>query len=556
MAKIKVLEAQLSNMIAAGEVVERPSAVVKELIENAIDAQANNIDIFIEEGGLLSIEVKDDGFGMDEEDALKCLERHATSKIQDEQELFAPPYLGFRGEALPSIASVSKLSIKTSTINSGAMVYVEFGDIKKHHPYVGPQGSSIRVEALFHQTPARLKHMKSIAYEQARIVSLVEKFALANEGIGFRLYQESQLILNTNGSKHLKETFTQIYGSYVGRHMHYFEFEDFDFSVKGLWGESHLHRSSQKDILIFINQRIVRHPKLNKAILEAYQDFIPAHRYPVVLLHITVDHKLVDVNVHPSKWELRLSKEQQLYYLIVDELRKLLHQVSQVKPASIEPFEVFEEQTELFDLNHYQSQEQLDLKHEVSTFPVLDLIGQMHGRYILASSEDALYWIDQHAAKERVNYEKILNELENDSNTYELLLPLQIELSPSIMTQFDELQKALSPLSIQFERFSSSSIVIRVVPLWARSLDLEHLFLDLIERYESEHALTRESIQDATIATLACHRSVRFNEALNREAMKQIIDELSLCKQPYHCPHGRPTLVKISTHSMFRDFDR
>lgn len=556
MAIIQVLDTQLSNMIAAGEVVERPSAVVKELIENALDAQAKNIDILIEEGGLLSIEVRDDGLGMDETDALKCLERHATSKIHSEQELFAPPYLGFRGEALPSIASVSKLSIKTSTQNSGALVWVEFGELIKHHLYLGPQGTHIRVEALFHQTPARLKHMKSITYEQARIASLVEKFALANEGVGFRLYQDSNLILNTNGSNQLKETFTQVYGSYIGRHMHPFEFKDFDFSVKGLWSESHLHRSSQKDILIFINHRIVRHPKLNKAILEAYQDFIPAHRYPMVLIHISVDHKLVDVNVHPSKWELRLSKEQQLYYLIVDELRKTLHQVSQVKPASIEKSWVSETQTEFFDLNHYQSQEQMELSVEESVFPVLDLIGQMHGRYILASSENSLYWIDQHAAKERVNYEKILAELKESTQSFELLLPLQLELNQSVLSQLEELSLALEPLRIQFDRFSLQSIVIREIPLWMKDLDLEHLFYDLVERFESEHSLTRESIQDTAIATMACHRSVRFNETLSREAMQQILDELSQCQQPYHCPHGRPTLVKITTQSMFRDFDR
>ncbi len=576
MAKIHKLSAELSNRIAAGEVVERPSAVVKELVENAIDAKARFIDVSFVEGGISKIEVIDDGEGMDEEDALLAFERHATSKIIDEDDLFEPQHLGFRGEAIPSIASVSKCTLHTQSKTSGRSVYVEYGKKIKDIPYAGPQGTKIIVENLFRNTPARLKHLKSPYYEASIIVSLMEKFALANPEIAFRLKDEDKILLNTSGSNNLKEVYTQVYGSKIGQFTHEFKFNDYDFDVKGVWVESHINKANPYDILIYINGRILRNFRLAKAVTESYQSFLPHHRYPLACLHIRMDAKLVDVNVHPSKWEVRLSKEQQLYYLIVDKLSALLHGFNQIKPSRVQDESLIEytEQKPLFDVSHMPTkevrvegvelkdnlvQEHFEVQEEAveyQKFPTLDLIGQMHGRYILASSDEDLYWIDQHAAKERVNYELILKDLKDTSHQFELLIPENIEVKISFMKTFDDFKEIMDSIAVECERFSMNSFVVRAVPVWMQNLDIQALVLDLVEKFELNEKISQEIIRDSVIATMACHRSIRFNQALTQEDMLQIIDELSKCEQPFNCPHGRPTLIKVSVKSMWKDFER
>lgn len=561
MGKIQTLSPQLSNMIAAGEVVERPSAALKELIENALDAKAKHIEISLEEGGIRALDVRDDGEGMDEADAIAAFNRHATSKIQSQEDLFAPKHLGFRGEALPSIASVSKTILHTAQSHQGTYVVVENGLLKESYSISCPLGTSVRVEHLFRNTPARLKHLKSPSYESALCVSVVEKFALSHPEVAFVLSDENKTLINTSGNGNLMDVFAALYGNRLARFAHLFRFEDYDFKVSGLWIEPQENRSSQKDIQIFINGRMVRHYRLVKAITEAFEPYLLSHRYPIVLMHIQLDTKLVDVNVHPSKWEVRLSKEQQLYYLIVDELAKSLHAEVTAKTSTIK-VEDLSVQEPLFDLNHYAPQqpvEELSLNLEDPihpSFPVLDLIGQMHGRYILASTADDLYWIDQHAAKERVNYEKILNSIQDSLHRVDLMVPFEVEAPLSFMERFEAFKKSLEPLGLDLERFALNSFVIRRVPVWMQEWDLGHLSIDLMERFEADHRLDQKSLQDSIIATMACHRSIRFNQSLTPDDMKHILTELSQCQQPYQCPHGRPTLVKISGSSLWKDFER
>lgn len=564
MAIIHKLSAEFSNRIAAGEVVERPSSVVKELVENAIDAQASFIDVRIKEGGISFISVMDNGVGMDEEDALLAFERHATSKINHEEDLFEPQHLGFRGEALPSIASISKTTLHTQSQTKGRSVFFEYGKLIKDRSYEGPAGTTVIVENLFRNTPARLKHLKSVYYEASLIISLIEKFALVNPHIHFRLQDEEKILLNTSGSNQLLEVYTQVYGSQVGQFAHEFNFSDYDFSVKGIWVEPHVNKANPYDILIFINGRILRSFRLSKAISEAYSEYSLSHRYPMACIQIVMDTKLVDVNVHPSKWEVRLSKEQQLYYLIVDKLSAVIHQYSPIKPSSIQ-FETTEyiEQSPLFDISHFpseQTQAALELLEKTEDykehFPSLDLIGQMHGRYILASSNEDLYWIDQHAAKERVNYELILKELKDPDHQFVLLLPENIEVKMSFMKRFDEFNEIMKALKVECEAFSLNSFIVRSIPLWMRNTSLSSLLYELIERFEANEKIDQVSIRDSVIATMACHRSVRFNQSLSKEDMLHIIHELAQCDQPFNCPHGRPTLIKVSVKQMWKDFER
>lgn len=581
MGKIRRLDDHLTNMIAAGEVVERPMGVIKELIENALDAHAENIEIRIVEGGITSLEVSDDGEGMDESDLSMAFERHATSKITSARELFAPKTLGFRGEALPSIASVAKVSATSSNGSDANQVIIEYGALTTRRHYDRPIGTTLLVEGLFRKTPARLKHLKTVSYETALITDLVEKMALCRKDVAFKLIADEQVLLKTNGKNDWIETLAMTYGNRLARLAHPFQCQDNDFKVEGLWLDPQENKASQKSILIFLNQRVIRFYPIQKAVTEAYQNYIPPHRYPMVILNITADASLADVNVHPSKWEVKLSKEQQLYYLIVDHLSKALHDTYQVKTFQPRPTETSQVQPKLFEPAQYsdntplpvwETKEPLPLESHPAwdqrtdqssdpkrhpTFPVLDLIGQIHGRYIIASDPDTLYFIDQHAAKERINYELILKQIDKKITVQQaLLVPLTLALKPSLKPRFKQIQETFANLGIDIELFSESTVIVRHVPLWIKEGSQEAFLSDLLDRFEEERSLSMESLRKASLATTACHRSVRFNQQLTLADMKHILDELSVCDQPYHCPHGRPTLIKIATKDLWKDFDR
>lgn len=586
MGIIQRLDEQLSNMIAAGEVIERPMAVVKELVENALDAKARFIEVKITQGGIESIEVMDDGIGMDPSDAQLAFERHTTSKITSKEQLFAPEFLGFRGEALPSIASVSDVVLKTSKDEVGTFVHIAYGKIMQVRPHSSSTGTHIRIEGLFRKTPARFKHLKSANYEAALIIDLLEKFSLSRLDVAFKLSDETKILLNTSGTNQMLEVLASSFGNRIARLAHEFTLKDYDFNIQGVWVDPQEHRSNNKGILIFINNRIVRSWYLQKAIVEAYLPYIPAHRYPVCVINLKMDAHLVDVNVHPSKWEVRLSKEQQAFYLILDGLSKQLSEFVHPKEHFEKKEEPLREQTQLFNVNHYPENNQtkpIEVKEEnrvythtenvqkevissisVSsvkkdrhpTFPVLDLIGQMHGRYILASSEDDLYVIDQHAAKERINYELILEQLNENQDQFDLLIPIEIECSSAFMERFTEFKIILDTLHLHIEPFSLKSYIVRSIPVWLNQNDLTHFMQDVMDRFLSESKINQEVLRESVIATMACHRSIRFNQALTPFEMRHIIEELSVCKQPYHCPHGRPTLVKQNAQSLWKDFER
>ena len=580
MGIIQRLDEQLSNMIAAGEVIERPMAVVKELVENALDAKAHFIEVKITQGGIDSIEVLDDGVGMDASDAQLAFERHTTSKITSKEQLFAPEFLGFRGEALPSIASVSDVVLKTSKDDVGTYINIAYGKIVQVRSHSARTGTHIRVEGLFRKTPARFKHLKSANYEAALIIGLLEKFSLSRPDVAFKLSDETKVLLNTSGTNQMLEVLASSFGNRIARLAHEFTLNDYDFTIQGVWVDPQEHRSNNKGILIFINNRIVRSWYLQKAIVEAFLPYIPAHRYPVCVVNLKMDAHLVDVNVHPSKWEVRLSKEQQAFYLILDGLSKQLSEFVHPKEHIEKKEELLREQTQLFNINHYPENKQVNLevketipsyfKEEVAeskpiqtisnerhpTFPHLDLIGQMHGRYILASSEDDLYIIDQHAAKERINFELILNQINDNQDQFDLLIPIEIECSSSFMERFDEFKSILDSLHLHIEPFSLTSYIVRSIPLWLNQNDLSRFMQDVMDRFLSESQINQEVLRESVIATMACHRSIRFNQALTQADMRHIIDELSVCKQPYHCPHGRPTLVKQNAQSLWKDFER
>ena len=590
MGRIIKLDEHLSNMIAAGEVVERPMGVIKELVENAIDAKATRIQVKIIDGGIQSIQVIDNGCGMDQEDAVNAFQRHATSKIKTIQDLWSIQTLGFRGEALPSIASVSKITLLTCDGKDSTRIDMEYGKMVSAGPYAVPKGTDITVSGLFHKTPARLKHMKSVNTETNAIVDVMEKFCFSHPEISFSLVCNDVTRLETTGNGSLSEVAYRVYGKEVAKNCVDVSFEDYDFKVEGIIVLPHVTRATKQYMTLFINGRMVHHYLIQKAILEAYRKYISSDRYPICVLNIQMDYQLVDVNVHPSKWEIRLSKEKQLYDLISKQIHQEIHNhmnvmevdskktLTTVKPkvelqTLFEDVYVSSEPVIKEEPAVYVTKQEPIIKEEVvkveepkveekivekkNNLPTLRVIGQMHGKYILAEGEQGLYIIDQHAAQEKYNYEVFKEAISKQSFTMQpLLMPVVLELPLSQMVRIDEMNEQLSQIGIHFEPFGSNTILCRELPNWIQKVEVQEFLQDMIDLYNQNRTYTIDEIRKEAIASLACHYSIKFNRYLSNVELQQVIDDLGKCDEPYHCPHGRPTLICISDKQLIKEFKR
>ncbi|MBQ2685424.1 MAG: DNA mismatch repair endonuclease MutL [Erysipelotrichaceae bacterium] len=570
MSRIHVLDEHLTNMIAAGEVVEKPMGVVKELVENSIDAQATRIIVRVVNGGRDMIEVSDDGIGMDQEDAVRAFSRHATSKILRPEDLWDIHTMGFRGEALPSIASVSKTSLLTSDGSQSTEIILEYGKIVKAGPAASARGTTVRVENLFLKTPARLKHLKSGNTEFNAIIDLMQKFALGNPQIAFELYADDKLKLQTPGNGSLDETMMHIYGLETAKNSIPVEFSDYDFSVRGVLVLPSINRSTKQYINCFINGRIVRSFLIQKAVIDAYREFMMPDRYPVCVLNIDVDYQLVDVNVHPSKWEIRLSKERQLCSLIQTNVNEILKK--QFKPGEIKLpkqnvrieekplFETTYTEVRHDDVLQEKAEEYVPVERKEEPAVVVErfqYLAQLHGNYILACDEDNLYIVDQHAAMERCMYEDIQQEIEkNEVMTQDLIVPLMIELTPAEIQQIDRLNEVFNAIGIEMEGFSSNSVLIRRVPLWFEDINEEEFIHDLVGEILNEKKMNVLDIRKDRIASLACHSSIKFNHRLDAMESRKLLSRLGRCVQPFNCPHGRPTMMAISETQLQKEFKR
>lgn len=641
MARIHTMNEHLTNMIAAGEVVERPMGIVKECVENSIDAKATSIEVRIINGGLDCITIIDDGIGMDFEDARMAFERHATSKIQKDEDLWNIHTLGFRGEALPSIASVAAVDLLTCDGKESTKVQVHYGKQLMHEPFAAPKGTQIDIRDLFHRTPARFKHLKSPQYEFSLISDVIQKFAFANPDIAFRLVHNEVETFRTNGSGNLQEVLMQIYGRDLAKNAIRIENRDADYTITGYAAQPNFNRATKYYMLIYINKRMIRSMRLQKAIQDAYSPYLPSDRYPIVVLNIEMDAQLVDVNVHPSKWEIRLSKEKQcenlIYMALSDALKKSL-QVSEVKtikekvimempkfdfdekkeqsiqinkelansfevnetdnypmytadfnkvekqpvpkdvtpklnqPSLVEPVSMItkkiEEQVVTVDNqpNVIESKDELipsqdNLVKQVEkvneAFPELSVIGQFHNCYILASGEKGLYVIDQHAAQEKYHYEQLKkNIFAHDPVMQQLLIPETIKLTPSAIVQLDEINDMLSSMHINLELFGEDSVLLREIPLWLKNTNLKSFVYDLVDFYLKNSEISEAKLRKSALASMACHSSIRFNRSLTMDEMRQVIEDLKKCEQPFHCPHGRPTMICITDNQLEKDFYR
>lgn len=597
MGIIRQLDKQLANKIAAGEVIERPANVVKELVENSIDASARSISIYIEEGGMQLIKVIDDGDGMDAIDARMCIKTHATSKIKDDFDLFNITTLGFRGEAIPSIASISQFELKTSQGVQGYRAFYDFGELIEEGEADAKKGTTITVRKLFHNVPARLKYLKSVNSEFSHIQGFVEKFALASPHIAFSLYHQDRLIFKTSGNGQLIEVIGQIYGLGVAKNMIKVEFSDEEFSISGYISKIDTSRASKANIITLINQRVVRNLMTIDAVNLAYRDYLASDRYPIAFINIEIDPYLVDVNVHPAKMEVRFSKEGQLKELVYNGVKEalkdndLLYQPKNKvteketfnKPFAQPSFDLEpeamtrEEKVELAHeipeyVNHHietvaqEIEEPLVIKEtqpvyqEEAPRPIKKKIyakTQIHGSYIVGENQEGLYLVDQHAAKERVNYEYYKRKFETFIPIYQdLLIPLIFEFPMSEFMILKEKKDALLKVGIELIEFGNSSFTVKKLPIWMNNIDEKKYIEDMLEQILTINKVDLPSLQEHAVATLSCKASLKANTYLTSQDMQTILDDLMRCDNPYVCPHGRPAVIFYSAYELEKLFKR
>ena len=583
MGKIKVMSENLANKIAAGEVVEKCASVVKELVENSIDAESTSIKIDLQDGGLKEIKITDDGIGMESEDALLAFQRHATSKLTREDDLFFINTLGFRGEALPSIASVSEVDLITCATNIGTHIHIKGGKLVLNEPSDARKGTIISIANLFFNTPARLKYLKSEQYELANTVSFIEKLALSYPEIKFELTNNGKTIVKTSGSNNLLKTIHEIYGLSVSSNMLEVKGQTDDYDMHGYICKPEILKSNRNHMITIVNGRVVKNNDLNRAINDAYYTYKPDIKFPIVVLKFETDPTLIDVNIHPTKQDIKLAKQEELYKMIVDTIKDKLYKELLI-PKAIKDEEISLPSTmiknEIIDSKTVEKEEEtvqteLDFSiketeeeyipetKEVIINPelkklVLYPVGLALGTYIIAQNEEGVYLIDQHAAQERINYDKYLKALkEQVTTTVAPLFPINIELNSSDFLTIKEHLDLLNNLGFKIEEFGLNTFTIKEHPTWLKEGyedESIHKIFDTIisigDRFD------RVKFNEHLAITLACKMSIKANTRISTEAQEEILRELVNTDNPYNCPHGRPTIIKFTIYDLEKMFKR
>jgi DNA mismatch repair protein MutL len=575
MGLIKVMDQMLANKIAAGEVVEKCASVVKELVENSIDAKSTEIKIELEEAGTKRIKVTDNGIGMDRDDAVFAFYRHATSKIITEEDLYHINTLGFRGEALPSIAAVSEITLKTSTGTIGTILELRGGKIINTKNGDARRGTIISVDNLFYNTPARLKYMNSLYSELASVTEYVNKIALSHPEIKITLKNNDKVLLNTDGSNSILKVIKEIYGVEVAKKMIKLMAKNDDFKIYGYISYPEITRSNRNHITLIVNKRVVRNYDIIKTIDDAYHTYKPEDRYPIVVLNIEVDPSLIDVNIHPAKLEVKFSKIESLKDLITETIEKLLTSetlIPEVKEEAPKNYETLsldlgretiavKEETVIYSspLINAKETKKVEIKEEApkERFPELYPIGSVHGTYIICQNEDGMYIIDQHAAKERINYEKYMRELSTSRNEHkEMLIPITIEFPKNEYIILKENLDILKELNFEVEEFGINTLIVKAHPVWLPIGYEEQAIRRIMEIVIDKEDFDLSKFNEKIATTLSCKLSVKANEYISIEEMERLIDDLKRCNNPFTCPHGRPTIIHYSTYELEKMFKR
>ena len=592
MSKIRILPDVLVSKISAGEVVERPASVVKELIENSIDACSSRISVFLQSGGKRNIRVVDNGQGMTKNDALMSIERHATSKIKEVEDLYSLNTLGFRGEALPSIVSVSRFRIitKTSEMDVGVEVDCEGGIIKRVKEIACNTGTSIEVSGLFYNMPARLKFLKKTQTELMRVLEIIQREAISKPGVSFEIFSESKNLCNYKSSN-LKDRIKEIIPN---TELYPFELEKGAIKIRGYLGSPLETRTVLQKLYTYVNNRPVRDRFINKLVIESYGNLIEKGRYPQGLIFITTNKEDVDVNVHPTKIEVKFRNHRFVGKCIQESIRNMLADAPWIKGykgrvenalgnfydkqkeySLAERYGSFGEKTpsnfnygkgnyggreaedneSVSEVGDYDNQKLIKSGYYCS----LNIIGQVGKLYLICESEKGIIIVDQHAAHERVNFEKVKKAYLEESNIHcqELLIPEILELTFQEMSVADSYSLDIARLGFNFEKFGEKTIRLRSVPGFLLGLSYKDIFPNLLNELDNfGEAKSVKDQLDLVCATIACHKSITANQKLSKEEVERLFEDLDKTEFPHFCPHGRPISTEITYNRLEKLFKR
>jgi DNA mismatch repair protein MutL len=570
MAKIQVLSSEIIGKIAAGEVVERPASVVKELVENSLDAGSRSVKVEIQGGGRKSIRVTDDGEGMTHEEARLAIQRYTTSKILSLEDLFAIRTFGFRGEALSSIAAVSRMKLTTRKEGqlSGVEIRVEGGILLSSNEMGSPLGTAVEVRDLFFNVPARLKFLKTQGTELSHITEIMAKAALANFETQFQLLHEGKLLSNYPLRDDPAARMVEALGKDVAGKMYFFQFRNQEVSVEGFAGDPGLTRPNGRDIYLFVNRRPVRDRLLFHAILESYRTLIPKDRYPVALLFLRVPPSEVDVNVHPSKWEVKFSDSEMVHRSVVRGIRGMLEETPWVKRASDEKKIELKESPSVYSpgregsffLGPWSQSIRIPAPQAEAgvSGPQIAFLGQIHETYLIFASPEGLILIDQHAAHERILLEKLSNEFSQGLISRQpLLLPELLELPPDEAKITEEHLTDLAQMGFELEPSGVRSFWMKSTPEILAGHEPLEVLKEMIKEIScwGRGANLQQSF-DPLVKMMACRAAIQANRMVRREEAQRLLEDLQKCSLPSHCPHGRPTLRRITLSDLDRMFGR
>ena len=599
MKRINVLDEYTSNKIAAGEVVTGPSSVVKELIENSIDAGAKNITIEIEEGGTSLIRIIDDGHGIHPDDIKLAFLPHATSKIKSSEDIYSINTLGFRGEALPSIAAVSKMTVKSKIqdIETGYMLNIEAGDMKEFCECGMNNGTVMEVRDLFFNVPAWKKFFKSTSRDGSMIIDIVNRLALANDKISFKLFSNGKKVLHTFGNGNLSEVIRTVYGKTIADNIIYFENASDSVTVYGYIGKESIARGSRNNQSIFVNGRYIKHKTFVVAVENAFKSFTTVGKFPFFVLYIEINPEFLDVNIHPTKAEVKFDDDKILFSNIFNSVHvalkkeifnsfdieekitpSLSYKSEPLKIEYINPkeeplikqeegktkvsfpidFSNTKEPETSMPMNKPKEEATIITKEErIAKLPELRIIGQFNKTYILAENEDILYMIDQHAAHEKILFEKYMKQIKEENIIVQpMLVPSMIDLTPDDYIFYEENKDVFIKAGFLLEEFGGNSLAIMEVPYFVGKLNPDKLLLSIIDNLmELGSGKTTEVKYDA-LATMAWKAAVKGNDSLSQNEMEKLINDLRYIDDPFHCPHGRPTIIKFTNFELEKKFKR
>ena len=553
---IRVLRTEIVSKIAAGEVIERPASVVKELIENSLDAGATQITIETQGGGVEMMKVSDNGAGIASSELELAFHRHATSKIGNLEDLEKISSLGFRGEALPSIAAVAEVEILTKTPpdSVGSYMHLTKGEVARKENRARPQGTTVTIHHLFRYVPARLKFLRSPNTENSQIAHLVSQYALAFPEVRFSLILDKRQSLRTTGNGDLRDVVNELYGPEVSQRMLKIEQREDLTGVTGLTSPPVLARSNRKYLSFFVNRRWVHSPLLTRATEDAYHGLLMDGQHPLTVLNISLPAEELDVNVHPAKAHIKFCHEQTVFRSVQKAIEEVLDRTPIASSKSV-PFSSGSQQWQRPRM--ITDNEPTFVVSQLPTLelPVLRILGQLANTYVVAEGPDGLYLIDQHAAHERILYDRILAQWSQKAVEVQgLLQPVTIEFSPREEETLRAGNQFLAEFGFTIEPFGNRSYLIRTMPAVMAGSNIIEMVTGLLGTLASKEGLNR--LEEKIAESLACHGAIRAGQQLSNEEMKELIKDLEQTKQPRTCPHGRPTMIHLSARQLEKEFGR